>query len=301
MNSHLQLVVIFLEDNMKKYFHSFILNLFVVLLSLVLFGCNQPSNTPVVFPTQIPTPTPGNEDIANSDKERLYNEVILLINNKTFKESQYYGYKQNETIEWLDTSNTISVNNSIVSVNIGSYTKSFSFNLSDIKTITRETYGTKTYVVTMNNTIVLKVDPCYYTGLVYWDAEANNLFKYFTISTNTTSTTTTTNPPTVQTTEINGIWYLNKDTSSQQNVTFNSGNISVIANTGSGNTRTATYSLNGSTMTISFVAGGQTLTGDYTVSLNNNQLTLSGTGNDYISIAAGLFQSAQSTNLVFVK
>ena len=297
MNSHLQLVVIFSEDNMKKYFHSFILNLFVVLLSLVLFGCNQPSNTPVVFPTQIPTPTPGNEDIANSDKERLYNEVILLINNKTFKESQYYGYKQNETIEWLDTSNTISVNNSIFSVNIGSYTKSFSFNLSDIKTITRETYGTKTYVVTMNNTIVLKVDPCYYTGLVYWDAEANNLFKYFTISPNT-NTTTTTNPPVSQTSDLNGTWYLNKNMSSQQNVIFNSGTITVTANTGSGNQRNATYTVSGNTITITYTANSYTLTGVYSFNISNNQLTLTGTENDYAAVSSVLFQS---TNLVFSK
>lgn len=282
---------------MKKTILNFLIcSLFAIFVTFI--SCNQGNNVPVIIPTPTPTTPTDNGDSSNAEKERLYNEVVSLINNKTFKESQNCGYGQNETVEWLDASNTLTVNNSSISVSVGSYTKDFTFALFDVKTITRETYGTKRYIVTMNNNIQLKIDPCYYTGIVYWDSAANNLFKYFTISTNTT---TTTNPPTVQTTEINGVWYLNKDTSSQQNVTFNSGNISVTANTGSGNTRTATYSLSGSTMTISFVAGGQTLTGDYTVSLNNNQLTLSGTGNDYISIAAGLFQSAQSTNLVFVK
>lgn len=280
---------------MKKTILNFLtFSLFTIFLTFI--SCNQGNNVPV-YSNPDPTTQTDNGDSSNAEKERLYNEVVSLINNKTFKESQNCGYEQNETVEWLNASNTLIVNNSSISVSTGSYTKDFTFALFDVKTITRETYGTKVYIVKMNNNIQLKIDPCYYTGIVYWD-QTNNFFAYFTISTNTT---TTTNPPTVQTTEINGIWYLNKDTSSQQNVTFNSGNISVTANTGSGNTRTATYSLNGSTMTITFVTGGQSLTGDYTVSLNNNQLTLSGTGNDYISIAAGLFLSAQSTNLVFVK
>ncbi len=279
--------------------------LFTFILSVS--GCSQPSN-----PSSNNTQQPDNNQsepevslarIANTQKLLAYlkkynwiseNFSVTYGNNDTEYDSTQamtFTVNQNDTLTMYNPNGTvyrtfdISINN--LSSNPDEYEspqfklpneseKVLVFGIADCNTLETRGYDDIVMYITNDNTIL-----------------PNRYYQNFMKQTNNNNSGSS--GTSIAESDINGTWFLNKGNTSQQNITFNNGNITVNANTGSGNQRTATYTLNNGVMSISYNFSGQSLSADYTVTLENSQLTLTGKSGDYTAISAGLFQSSSLT------